>query len=156
MELRWSDGLDPDFQTLTCALDAYFYSILGDQQAQFDRYNQAAALADVALFYDSGKAVACGALKRHDGGIAEVKRVYVSPEYRNRGLAAQLLEALEERAGNIGCERLLVETNPQFSDAVRLYRRHGFTPAEPYGPYQGMNTLCLTKALPNRSVSENP
>ncbi len=147
MRLIWVDASQPDFITLTRELDTYFRSRLGERQAAFDPHNAAAGLSEVALLYDGATPAACGALKLHGDRTAEVKRVYVTPAYRRAGLGRQMMAALEARAKVLGCSALLLETNPAFTDAVTLYQSLGFTPIENFGPYQGMCTLCMGKAI---------
>ena len=147
MDLRWSNAGDPAFLTLTNALDAYMQGMLGAKQAAFAPYNLLDKTQEALLVYDGDQAVACAALKRHVDGSAELKRVFVLPEYRNRGLARLLLAAMEARAREYGCPMLRLETNPAFTAAVRLYESDGFTRTEPFGPYCGMCTLCMGKAL---------
>jgi putative acetyltransferase len=57
-----------------------------------------------------GKAVGCGALRRRDPTTVEVKRMYVEPEMRGRGIAMQILEHLASTARTMGGERLVLET----------------------------------------------
>jgi len=145
--LVWRNADDADFVTLTRELDACFRARIGSGQDAFDPHNRADALNDVALILDGQRAVACAALTLHPDCTAELKRVYVQPEYRRNGLARRLIAALENRASAYGCTRLLLETNPAFEDAKALYQRLGFTPVDNFGPYCSMNTLCLGKAL---------
>lgn len=148
MEFVWSHPENPDFIMLTRELDACFTARLGEKkQASFDPYNHLQTLGDVVLVYAGERAVACGALKTHENGDAEIKRVYVQPAVRRAGLAKQILVALEEQARKSGCHRLVLETNPGFLEAVALYQGAGFTPIAPFEPYLGMETLCMAKTL---------
>ena len=147
MRLLWTDAKDAAFISLTDALDATFRDQLGERQKSFDTLNRLPETIEAVLVYDGDRAVACAALKPFDAEAAELKRVYVQPEYRRQGLAAQLLEAIEAKAASLGYTRLLLETNPTFLPAVALYRNAGFVPVDAFGPYVGMNTLCMCKQL---------
>ncbi|MCE5342529.1 MAG: GNAT family N-acetyltransferase [Eubacteriales bacterium] len=147
MTLTWVDWAHPDFIALTRELDAYFRACLDECQTAFDPYNALAALNEVALLYDGATPAACGALKLHADGTAEIKRVFVTPAYRRAGLGRQVMVALEARARELGCRMLLLETNPAFTDAVALYSGLGFDAVENFAPYQGMCTLCMGKPL---------
>lgn len=105
------------------------------------------------LWKENGRAVACAAWKSHPDGQAEIKRVYVQPAYRHGGLARKLLVAVETRVAERGYSRLLLETNPSFTDAVRLYQRYGFQPTEPFGPYTCLCTLCMGKPIQPQTVN---
>jgi putative acetyltransferase len=123
----------------------YFRSLLGDGQDAFDPCNALASLSEVALLYDGPRAVACGALRYRPARVAELKRLYVSPEYPSAGLGRRLVAALEARAARAGYTELVLETNPRFADAVAFYRRLGFGRIQNFGPYRHMDTLCLGK-----------
>jgi DNA-binding MarR family transcriptional regulator/GNAT superfamily N-acetyltransferase len=84
-----------------------------------------------------GDPVGCGALRLHDDGHADVKRMWVSPGVRGLGLGRRLLAELEGRAAARGARTLRLETNRTLTEAVALYRTAGYqeVPAfndEPY------------------------
>ena len=55
-----------------------------------------------------------------------MKRLYVRPEYRGRGIARRLIRKLTDDARQLGYHHLLLDTLPALEEAVRLYRRLGF------------------------------
>ena len=79
-----------------------------------------------------GEAVGCGALKLLDGGIGEIKRMWIAPGARGRGLGARLLDALEAAARAEGCERTRLDSNGRLSAAVAMYRARGYTEVAPF------------------------
>ena len=75
----------------------------------------------------AGKPMGCGALKFHsDDGIAEVKRMWVSPSARGLGLGRRLLAELETQAARHGVRLLRLETNRNLTEAIAMYRRAGY------------------------------
>ena len=87
----------------------------------------------LVLLAESGaRAVAVGALRRHVGGVAEVKRMYVRPEARREGIGAAMLDRLLEEAGAMDVETLRLDTCRFMTGAQRLYRSRGFVEREPY------------------------
>ncbi len=148
MELVWVSPEHPDFAAMAAKLDATLRARQGESQAAFAPYNLAGDLSVALVAYQGERAVACGALKTVAGAEAEIKRVYVSPACRRAGLGRRIVEALQKRAAEMGFKTLVLETNPAFTDAVALYRSLGFQTIENFGPYRGMRTLCLGKALP--------
>lgn len=76
--------------------------------------------------------VAGGGLRRLGDGTAEIKRMYVRPEFRSRGLAAQLLRRLEDAATVLGYVSTRLDTGPKQVTAQRLYRAAGYTEIAPY------------------------
>ena len=100
-------------------------------------------VADVA-----GRAVACGGLRRPHDGIGEIKRVYVEPDHRGRGVARKLMAHLEFAARDRGYERLVLETGTRLPEAIGLYESSGWTPIAPYGEYaDSPDSRCFTKPL---------
>jgi putative acetyltransferase len=97
---------------------------------------------DMTVFVarDDGKAVAMGSLRRHPGGIGEVKRMYTMPEYQGQGIGKRILTEIEALARREGLGALALETGNNFDAALHLYRRAGFEtcgplldyPASPY------------------------
>ena len=79
----------------------------------------------VAL-YEDGRPVAGGGVKRFDDGIAEIKRMYVVPERRGRGLAKQLLAELEAAARDLGYRTVRLDTGPGQPHAEAMYRAAGY------------------------------
>ena len=81
----------------------------------------------------NGKVAACGALRRLDRKACEMKRLYVRPEFRGRGLGRMLAEKLIAEASRIGYRRVRLDTvEPVMKTAVGMYREMGFREIEPY------------------------
>jgi putative acetyltransferase len=81
-------------------------------------------------------AMGCGAVRLIDPHTAEIKRMYVRPEMRGRGVARHVLDALEREAKTLGATRLLLETGTRQPEAIALYTKAGFTPTGPFGEYR--------------------
>jgi ribosomal protein S18 acetylase RimI-like enzyme len=86
---------------------------------------------------DDRTALGCGALRALGDGSAEVKRMYVVPAARGRGVAKAVLAALEAAAGERGWTTLRLETGPLQPEAVGLYSGAGFTRTAAFGGYAG-------------------
>ncbi|MGE0579899.1 GNAT family N-acetyltransferase [Reyranella sp.] len=82
-----------------------------------------------------GRAVACGALKRHAGGIGEVKRMYTRPSHRGHKIGALIVERIEALARAEGFARLVLETGDRHPAAWTVYERAGFTRCGPVLDY---------------------
>ena len=87
--------------------------------------------------YLGDDAVGCGGLKTLAPGLGEVKRMYVAPEARGRGLGRRLLAALEDAARDLGLRALRLDTNERMPEARRLYETSGYRAIPPYNdnPY---------------------
>ena len=95
-----------------------------------------------------GRAVAIGALRRHPGGIGEVKRMYTMPEHRGQGIGGRILVEIENLARREGLSRLVLETGNNFDAALRIYARGGFLPSGPVLDYPpSPHTAFLEKPL---------
>jgi ribosomal protein S18 acetylase RimI-like enzyme len=82
--------------------------------------------------YEGLRAVAGGGLRRLGEGVAEIKRMYVRPDARGRGVAAALLRTLEEAAAAMGYAYARLDTGPKQVTAQRLYRGAGYGEIAPY------------------------
>lgn len=92
---------------------------------------------DLLLVHVDGEAVGVGCVKLlEDGETVEIKRMWVAPRHRGRGLGGRLLRRLEARARQLGASRAVLDTR-RLLGAVPLYERHGYRPTEPFNdnPY---------------------
>jgi GNAT superfamily N-acetyltransferase len=85
--------------------------------------------------WDDGKAVAGGGVRQLDRFIGEIRRMYVVPDRRGKGIGRRLLDALEDEARRIGYQQIRLSTGPLQLNAVRLYETHGFQPIADYNNY---------------------
>ncbi|SCG64151.1 GNAT family N-acetyltransferase [Micromonospora halophytica] len=96
-----------------------------------------------------GRAVACGGVQALDATTGELKRMYVRPAYRGRGIARQLLTALEELAFQQGHSVVCLETGVYLPAAIGLYTSCGYEPIPVYGEYvDNPYSVCFAKRLP--------
>lgn len=84
------------------------------------------------IVFCGDKVCGCGGLMRYDDNACELKRMYVRPEYRGRGLAAFLGRLILDEAKKAGYSYVLLDTLPFLQSAQRLYRRLGFYEIEKY------------------------
>jgi putative acetyltransferase len=96
----------------------------------------------------AGKAVGCGAVRELESGVGEVKRMFVLPAWRQRGVARQILAALEVQARNLNYATLRLETGSGQPEAISLYQSAGYVAIPPYGEYAGNSvSRCFEKRL---------
>jgi putative acetyltransferase len=93
-----------------------------------------------------GDAVGCGGVA-FDDGLAEVKRMYVRPAARGRGVAGAVLTRLEEEARAHGVTRLALETGDAQLAALRFYERAGFTRCAAFGAYAAMPPRAVERSV---------
>lgn len=79
-----------------------------------------------------GMAVGCGAVRPLEGQIGEVKRVWINPAWRGRGLSRRLMEAVEQEARGLGYGMVRLDTSRHLGEAVGLYHALGYREIERY------------------------
>jgi ribosomal protein S18 acetylase RimI-like enzyme len=80
--------------------------------------------------------------------VGEIKRMYVEPAFRGRGIGRRILAALEERGREAGYKRMWLETGTSQPEAVSLYEAAGYRRIAPYGFYRfDPRSLCYEKVL---------
>jgi GNAT superfamily N-acetyltransferase len=95
-----------------------------------------------------GRAVACAGWRPVGDGIAELRRMYVRPSFRGRGIARQLIVWVEEEALAAGCPIVRLGTDPLLEAAIGLYLSSGYRPIPAYGGYAGNpDRVCFEKRL---------
>lgn len=97
---------------------------------------------------ETGHAIGMAALVVKQDRSAELKRMFVHPDARGRGLASSLLAAVESAAVTAGVETLQLETGPLQDAAIALYERNGYARIPNFGPYVGdPHSVCYAKRL---------
>ncbi len=98
--------------------------------------------------YLDGIPVASGGLRRHADGDVEIKRMYVAPHARRRGLARAVLLHLERSARTAGADVMVLETGAAQPEAIALYEASGYVPVEKFGYYaKSPLSRCFGKKL---------
>jgi GNAT superfamily N-acetyltransferase len=127
---------DPVVQELTTAQQAELRGRYGpDSEPGVPPSATDVALVLVAT--EDGTPVGCGALRPLGADSAEIKRMYVVPRARGRGLSKTVLAGLEAEALARGWTTLRLETGPKQPEAVALYTGAGYRPTSAFGHYVG-------------------
>jgi GNAT superfamily N-acetyltransferase len=128
---------DPDVRALTTAQQAEIRARYGGKEEP-GRPPSAADVSVVLVARDEdGVPVGCGALRELGDGAAEVKRMFVVPAARGRGVSKAVLGALEDAARERGWTTLRLETGPRQPEAIALYTGAGYEPIGAFGAYVG-------------------
>lgn len=89
----------------------------------------------------------CVAVRRKDDEVAELKRMYIKPEYRKAGLGSALLQKALDAATKMGYKKIRLDTLSHMTDAINLYTKAGFYAIEPYYFNPEKNALFFEKKL---------
>ena len=137
-----------DFRELVILLDADLATRDGDEHSFYAQFNKIDKIRHVVVAYAGGEAVGCGAIKEYESGVAEIKRMFVRPEYRGRGVAEQILTELETWASELNYYECILETGVKQPEAIRLYQKSGYEKIPSYGQYLNVeNSVCMKKII---------
>lgn len=144
--------LQDDVRALVAALNAEMFQLTPREHCHHLSVEQMAHEGTtVFVARADGEAVACGALRRHPGGVGEVKRMYTRPERRGLGIGKAILARIVDLARQERMERIVLETGDKLHAAWRIYedagfRRCGAVLDYPESPYTVFYGLPLTEA----------
>ena len=148
LELRFVDAENRDFHDLTAKLDEYYFMLVGEVEKRYAKYNLPHLFNCRIVAYEDGKPAGCGAWKKIDEGTFEVKRIYIAPEFRRKGVASAVIAALEQDAAKHGFTKAILETARTTEDSAALYTKLGYRVIPYYGsPAGAENCLCFEKNL---------
>ena len=147
--LHDADYDDPVAVTLIAAVQQeYVVRYGGRDETPVDPGEFAPPHGAFVIVSDDREPIGCGGVRRHDGDVAEIKRMFIHRAHRRRGHGRALLRALEQRARDLGYRRVVLETGTAQPEALALYRSAGYTPIAPYGFHRcAPDSRCFAKDL---------
>jgi GNAT superfamily N-acetyltransferase len=162
VDIRRRTLASPDAVRLIAALNAELQALFPEAGATHFSITHAQVEADAGAFliaYLDDVAVGCGAVRRLEGTTAELKRMYVDPAVRGRGIGRALVQALEREAGRLGMTKVVLETGTRLAPAVGLYEAMGYERIPLFGEYLAspQTSVCFGKSLRHvgrRTISE--
>jgi putative acetyltransferase len=157
VEILRTNSENLDFIELVKHLDADLASKDGSDHAFYSQFNKIDSIKFVLVAYLNDQPMGCGAIKKFDETTVEIKRMYVHPEARGKGIATKVLHELEKWAAELSIEKCLLETGKNQVEALGLYQKNGYQQVENYGQYTGVATsFCFQKVLnqPHASVAQ--
>jgi GNAT superfamily N-acetyltransferase len=148
IEYLKTNAENPQFRELVKLLDAGLAVTDGEDHAFYDQFNKLDGIKFVVLAKIGEEAVGCGAIKWFDDHSMEVKRMFVQPAHRGKGIAKGILSELEKWSRELGFEHCVLETGKRQAEAVALYFKCGYEVIPNYGQYIGMdNSICFQKKV---------
>ncbi|MEI6948756.1 GNAT family N-acetyltransferase [Paraflavisolibacter sp. H34] len=125
--------------------DLSFQGFAGELDALAEQYGPPAGALHLA--FSGEQAIGCAGIRAFDEATAELKRMFVLPEYQGRQVGQRLLERCIASAIEGGYRRLVLDTLPHMEGALRLYRRAGFEEIPPYRYNPFADAVFLEKKL---------
>ena len=138
----------PDFAALVKLLDADLATRDGKEHSFYAQFNKTESIRHCIVAFEQDVPVGCGALKPYDSRRMEIKRMFVLPAYRGRGIASLVLVELEKWAAELSYAGCILETGLKQPEAMALYQKNGFHLIPNYGQYADVhNSVCFEKIL---------
>jgi GNAT superfamily N-acetyltransferase len=151
VEIRREELLSAVAQQLILALNAELEARYPEEGANFFRLDPEEVSEGRGGFFVAfigAEPVGCGAVRRTEPGVAEIKRMYVAPPARGRGVGKLMVQKLESVARQLGVSRLVLETGPRQPEAIAVYKNSGFMEIPLFGEYVDSNfSICMAKDL---------
>lgn len=149
LEITRANSQNTDFINLVKELDAHLKITDGEDHEFYNQFNGIDVIKYVVVVYKDKKAVGCGAIKHFDAEAVEVKRMFVTANFRGKGIAANILLELEKWAKELGYKKCILETGERQVEAVKLYHKSNYKRMSiNYGQYKGIiNSLCFEKKI---------
>ncbi|WP_042162445.1 GNAT family N-acetyltransferase [Paenibacillus gorillae] len=154
LTLQIVDAYNEDLRGLIAKLDNYLYALYPSDEVHGLELEQAEEDGVVFVVAYSGHiAVGCGAFRPLDERSCELKRIFVDPSYRNKGIASRILTLLEQKILQAGYHSILLETGLMQPESIALYKRFGFVEIERFGPYIDCeSSYCMGKTVSSHLV----
>lgn len=148
LTVKRTNGNDADLKELIMHLDKFLWGIYNKGMEYYGRFNYLDDGHQAVLVYNDDKPVGCGCLREVDKNTAEIKRMFVLPSERKKGIATLVLKELEQWAKEQNYKKLILETGSILTEAINLYRKHLYEITDNYGPYVGIQeSVCMKKII---------
>jgi len=148
IEILLTDSANSDLQKLSSELESGVLRS-NEDSATFDyKLNKIDDLSNVLLALHKNVPVACCGFKQYNSDSIAIELMYVTPSYRRRKIASQLLSELEELAKSMLFKYCLIETERNQPEATSFYSRYGYSQIETLDRLtSGGKGVCFRKAL---------
>ncbi|MEZ4792275.1 MAG: GNAT family N-acetyltransferase [Gelidibacter sp.] len=148
IKIKRTDSTNSGFIGLVQLLDADLKIRDGVEHDFYHQFNAIVDIKNCIVLYEDETPIGCGAIKLYDEKTIEIKRMYVLPEHRGKGIAVRILFELEIWAQELGFSKCILETGFKQPEAIALYKKAGFKIIPNYGQYIGVeNSVCFGKKL---------
>jgi len=137
-----------DFRKLVTSLNVDLAIRDREDHAFYAQFNKIDHIKYVVLAFSDREPVGCGALKKYEPNIMEIKRMFVLPECRGKGIASNVLRELEKWTSELSFVKCILETGIKQPEAIGLYKKNGCQFIPNYGQYTGVKeSVCFEKKI---------
>lgn len=153
--MRFVGTEDEDLKMLIHCLDTYYADRWGEIARQYRHCHDLRSVSAAVVAYAGSEPVGCGCIRLLDAQTAEIKRLYVQPAFRRRGIAEQIISSLQGAAADHGCRCTVLETGAAMQDAIAFYRRQGYRVIPNFGDFAGDKlSVCMKKELKQEKMRD--
>ena len=146
--IKRTNSENTGFHELVKSLDKHLSDVFGTKQQYYNQFNIINDIAEVVVAYAAEIPIGCGCLKKFDATTVELKRMFVSDDYRGKGIAAKILNELEQWAKELGYKQIILETGTALNAANNFYKKQGYSITANWGQYIGVETsVCMKKII---------
>lgn len=148
ISLKRTNSTDPHFHTLVLDLDADLKIRDGEDHSFYNQFNKIDKIKHAIVAYENDEPVGCGAVKEYAEDAMEIKRMYVAPKHRGKGIASLILKELENWSRELVYKKCILETGNKQPEAIALYKKNSYKVISNYGQYENAaNSICFEKKL---------
>jgi putative acetyltransferase len=148
IQLVRTDSENKDFIALVTYLDTELAERDGNDHVFYSQFNKIDTIKFAVIAYENEYPLGCGAIKQYGPNTMEIKRMYVTPVNRGKGIAVAILSELERWAAEMRYAKCVLETGKRQSEAINLYSKAGYDRIPNYGQYVGIeNSICFGKQI---------
>lgn len=147
-KLKRTSTEDKNFIALVALLDADLALRDGADHTFYAPFNKIDMINNCIVAFENDQSVGCGAIREIDTETMEIKRMYILPDSRQKGLATLILKEMECWSKELGYLKCVLETGKKQLEAISLYEKNSYQRTANYGPYVGVeNSLCFEKVV---------
>lgn len=148
LKLIRTNSDNADFRILVELLDEVLRESDGDDHPFYDQFNKLDKIKNAVVAYSDDTPAGCGAIKEYTKDTAEIKRMYVKPKFRGKGIGKKILRELELWASELNYSECILETGKKQTDAIKLYQSSGYNVMPNYGQYAGIElSVCMNRII---------
>ncbi|MDO3694239.1 GNAT family N-acetyltransferase [Wenyingzhuangia sp. chi5] len=148
IELKRTNSDHSDFKKLVKELDLDLKSFYKEELSFYNELNDIEKIKYVVVAYEQNTPVGCGGIKEYVKDVVEVKRMYVPPTNRGKGIASMVLTELENWSKELEFKKCVLETLKEKDTAIKFYEKNNYNVIPNFGAYvKAENSICFEKIL---------